>query len=81
MRHSQYLATEVNHDTEVQVMQISAPVFDSRGTVTASLMVLGSLRPLSGQEVEVLGERVVQAADRATTMARELRLGDPAAAL
>lgn len=81
MRHSEYLATEVHHDTEVQVMQISAPVFDSRGAVTASLMVLGSLRPLSGQEVEALGARVVQAADRATTLAREIRLGDPAAAL
>lgn len=81
LRHSQYLATEVDHEVEVQIMQISAPVFDSRGTVTASLMVLGSMRPVSGREVEALADRVVQAADRATTMARQLRLGDAAAAL
>lgn len=81
LRHSEYLATEVDHDTEVQVMQVSAPVFDANGAVTASIMVLGSLRPMLGQEVEALAGRVVQAADRATTMARELRLGEPAAAI
>jgi DNA-binding IclR family transcriptional regulator len=81
LRHSDYLATDVDHEAEVQVMQVSAPVFDANGVVTASIMVLGSLRPMRGEEVETLAERVVQAADRATTMARELRLGDPAAAM
>jgi hypothetical protein len=47
----------------------------------ASIIVLGSLRPMHGQEVEALAGRVVQAADRATTVARELRLGEPAAAI
>jgi DNA-binding IclR family transcriptional regulator len=81
LRHSEYLATEVDHGTEVQVMQVSAPVFDSNGVVTASIMLLGSLRPMHGQEVQALAERVVQAADRATTAARELRLGEPAAVI
>jgi hypothetical protein len=49
--------------------------------VTASLMVLGSLRPMRGNEVEALAGRVVQAADRATTISRELRLGEPAGAI
>jgi hypothetical protein len=46
--------------------------------VAASIMVLGSMRPMRGDEVEALGRRVVEAADRATTSARELRLGGPA---
>ena len=81
LRHSEYLPTEVDHAAEVQLMQISAPVFDANGSVTASIMVLGSARPLGGDEVEALAGRVVQAANRATTLARELRLGDPAAAM
>jgi DNA-binding IclR family transcriptional regulator len=81
LRHSEYLATQVDYNTEVQVMQVSAPVFDAKGVVTASIMVLGSLRPMRGEEVERLAGRVMQAADRATTLARELRLGDPAATI
>ncbi|HTQ18465.1 hypothetical protein [Mycobacterium sp.] len=79
LRHSAYLATQVDHDAEIQLVQISAPVFDVDGTVTASLMVLGSMRPIRGNDLEALGRRVVEAADRATTLARELRLGQPAA--
>lgn len=81
LRHSEYLATRVDHDAEVQLIQVSAPVFDANGVVTASIMVLGSLRPMRGEELEALAGRVVQAADRATTMARELRLGGPAVAM
>ena len=81
LRHSEYLASHVEHDAEVQLIQISAPVFDANGTATASMMVLGTPRPMHGHEVEALARRLVQAADRATTMARELRLGDPAAAI
>jgi hypothetical protein len=78
LRHSEYLATEIDRDAEVQLLQISAPVFDANGGVAASIMVLGSMRPMRGDEVEALGRRVVEAADRATTSARELRLGGPA---
>jgi DNA-binding IclR family transcriptional regulator len=81
LRHSEYLATEIDRDAEVQLLQVSAPVFDANGSVTASLMVLGSARPLGGTEMEDVAGRVVQAANRATTMAREMRLGDPAAAM
>ncbi len=63
LRHSEYLATQVDHETEVQVMQVSAPVFDADGVVTASIMVLGSLRPMRGAEVEALAGRVVEAAN------------------
>jgi len=81
LRHSEYLATQVDHDTELQVLQVSAPVFDANGVVTASIMVLGSLRPMRGKELEALAGRVVQAADRATTISRELRLGETAGAI
>ena len=81
LRHSEYLASHVEHDAEVQLIQISAPVFDANGTATASMMVLGTPRPMHGHEVEALARRLVHAAHRATTMARELRLGDPAAAI
>jgi len=75
------IETGPNTAATLQVMQVSAPVFDAKGVVTVSIMVLGSLRPMRGEEVERLAGRVMQAADRATTMARELRLGDPAAAI
>ncbi|WP_197694555.1 helix-turn-helix domain-containing protein [Mycobacterium sp. 852002-51971_SCH5477799-a] len=81
LRHSEYLATQLDHNTETQLIQLSAPVFDADGAVAASLMVLGSMRPMRGEEVETLGRRVVQAADQATTTARELRLGEPAAGI
>jgi DNA-binding IclR family transcriptional regulator len=81
LRHSEYLPTDVEDDEEVQLLQLAAPVFDAKGAVAASILVLGSLRPMSGVEVEALGRRVVQAANEATTMARELRLGGPAEAI
>lgn len=46
LRHSDYLTTDLDHESEVQVMQVSAPVFDAYGAVTDSLMVLGSMRPM-----------------------------------
>jgi DNA-binding IclR family transcriptional regulator len=81
LRHSEYLATQVDDEGEVQLIQVAAPVFDADGAVAASIMVLGSTRPMRGAAVEALGRRVVQAADEAATMARELLLGDPAAAI
>lgn len=81
LRHSEYLAIEVDSDADVQFLQISAPVFDANGTVSASLMVLGTRRPMRGDQLEELAGRVVAAADRATTQAREMRLGEPAAAI
>ena len=35
--------TQVDYDFEVQLIQISAPVVDANGSVTASVMVLGSI--------------------------------------
>ncbi len=81
LRRSEYLATRIEHRTEVQLVQISAPVFDLHGTVVASIMMLGSMRPITGEEVEALGGRVVLAAERATTLSRGLRLGEPAPAV
>lgn len=76
LRHTEYLATHVEDSAEVQLLQISAPVFDANGAVTASIMLLGSMRVIHGKEVAELAHRVVQAADRATTQARDLRLGE-----
>lgn len=81
LRHSEYLATHVDESAEFQLLQVSAPVFDANGAVTTSIMVLGSMRPIRGQDLAGLAERLVESADRATTLARELRLGDAAAAI
>jgi DNA-binding IclR family transcriptional regulator len=62
-------------------LQLSAPVFDPSGSVTVSIMVLGSMRTIQGEEVSALAQRVVQAADRATTLTRQLRLGETAEAI
>jgi DNA-binding IclR family transcriptional regulator len=81
LRHSEYLATHIDELVDVQLVQLSAPVFDANGAVTASIMVLGSMRTMRGIEVDALAQRVVQSADRATTLARHLRLGEAAEAI
>jgi DNA-binding IclR family transcriptional regulator len=81
LRHSEYLATRIDDLTDVQLLQVSAPVFDANGVVAASIMVLGSMRTMRGEEVAALAQQVVQAADRATTLSRQLRLGEPAEAI
>lgn len=77
LRQSEYLATGIDPDEELQLVQVSAPVFDATRSVSASLMVLGSVRPMRGGDIETLGRTLVRAADEASTMARELRLGEP----
>jgi DNA-binding IclR family transcriptional regulator len=77
LRKSGYLTIDIESKAEVQVLQITAPVFDSNGAVAASLMVVGSMRPMIGAEIEALGRRVVRAAEAATSSARDLRLGTP----
>lgn len=69
MMHSEYLAVDDNPDADVQVSQISAPVFDHRGRVTASLLLPGPGREITGTELRALAERLVGAARRATASA------------
>jgi|APAra7269097451_1048561.scaffolds.fasta_scaffold24911_2 DNA-binding IclR family transcriptional regulator len=57
LRHSDYLTTELDHETEVQVMQVSAPVFDAYGAVTASLMMARDLRLCDPARCDVVSLR------------------------
>lgn len=82
MRHSDYLAPkEVADNEEVQLLQVVAPVFDETGRVAASMMVLGSLRPIRGAAIKDIAAKLMQAADRASAHARELRLREPGPAV
>ena len=58
-------------------MQVSAPVFGPDGDVAATIMVLGSVRPIPAEEVRALTRRVVDAANTATMQARDLALRQP----
>src|SRR5262245_32247281 len=69
MMHSRYLAGDLDTEATVRVAQISAPVFDSSGRVTASLLVSGPEHELSGPELRALASQLVAAAARATRSA------------
>jgi DNA-binding IclR family transcriptional regulator len=78
LRRSEYLATRIDYESEVRVIQVTAPVFDTSGAVAASIMVVGSMRLMAGADIEHLGHQAAAAAERATTLARGLRWGEPA---
>lgn len=66
MMHSDDLPVDLDADENVRVGQISAPVFDPRGRVAASLLVPGPDRDIIGAEAYALADRLVQAASQAT---------------
>jgi DNA-binding IclR family transcriptional regulator len=66
LAHSEYLAAEVDRRAAARLTQISAPVFEPGGAVTASIMLLGPAHEVTGAEITVLGQLVLAAATRAT---------------
>lgn len=66
MLHSDYLAVDLDFESDVRVSQISAPVFDHRGHVAASLLVPGPDREITPGELRALADRLVGAANLAT---------------
>ncbi len=75
LSHSEYLATDLDPDAEMSLVQVSAPVFSDDGEAAATIMILGPVHPISGTEVDALGRKAVDAAAAATVGAREIRLG------
>jgi DNA-binding IclR family transcriptional regulator len=63
--HTEYLPVEIGRDS-LQVSQMSAPIFDSLGSVSSAIMVLGPNYEMTGEEVAVLGDRLLAAARSAT---------------
>jgi DNA-binding IclR family transcriptional regulator len=66
LAHSEYLAAEVDPHAAARLTQISAPVFEPGGGVTASIMLLGPAHEVTGAEITVLGQLILAAATRAT---------------
>jgi DNA-binding IclR family transcriptional regulator len=67
MTQSEYLAAEIAPDVTVRVAQISAPVFEPDGRVTASIMLLGPTHEVTAGEIAAMGDRVAAAAAAATS--------------
>lgn len=66
MMHSEYLPVDLDTEADFRVGQISAPVFDHRGHVSASLLMPGPDRDITAAELRALADRLVQAANQAT---------------
>jgi DNA-binding IclR family transcriptional regulator len=66
MTHSEYLATEIDPDRTVRVVQVSAPVFEPGGRVGATIMLLGPTHEVTGGEIAAMGDQVAVAAAAAT---------------
>ena len=70
--HSEYLASELDPQGTMRLMQVSAPVFapsengSAGAKVATSIMLLGPSHDLSAGEITALGELVRTAAARAT---------------
>ena len=75
--HGSYLGSGTEADEPLRLVQVSAPVFGPDGDVAATIMVLGSVRPIPAEEVRALTRRVVDAANTATMQARDLALRQP----
>jgi len=63
---SRYLPIDLPTDRPQRVAQITAPVFDSSGTVAYSLMILGPGYDLKPEEIARLGGQLLKAAAEAT---------------
>jgi DNA-binding IclR family transcriptional regulator len=66
MTHGEYLLASIEPGELVRVAQVSAPVFQAKGMVGASIMLLGPTQEVTAAEVRELGARVADAADAAT---------------
>jgi DNA-binding IclR family transcriptional regulator len=64
--HSEYLAAELKPKGRTRLTQVSAPVFDRDGAAAATIMLLGPGHELTAAETIRWGERVLDAARRAT---------------
>ena len=65
--HTEYLPAAIDPETTVRVSQMSAPVFDSVGRISASIMMLGPPYEITAAEITALGTQLRHAAERATT--------------
>jgi DNA-binding IclR family transcriptional regulator len=61
------LTVDIAPSKRVRVAQVSAPVFGPRGRVDAVILLLGPNHELTGTQVKLLGERVRNAAQTAST--------------
>ena len=68
--HSDYLTRDIDFVGTVHLVHVSAPVFDSDGTVGATVMLLGPTRELTAAEIRDLGQAVTAAAQKASVSAR-----------
>jgi DNA-binding IclR family transcriptional regulator len=64
--HSEYLAAELKPKGRTRLTQVSAPVFGPDGQVEATVMLLGPGQELTAAETLRWGERILDAARRAT---------------
>lgn len=64
--HSGYLPTDLDAEATLRVGQISTPVFDPSGRVTAALLVPGPDHDVASAELHAFAARIAEAAARAT---------------
>jgi DNA-binding IclR family transcriptional regulator len=62
-----YLVPELDADTLYPVGTITAPVFGTNGRPVLGVLLQGFRSELTGREIDLLGRKVVQAAQRITT--------------
>lgn len=72
--HSDYLTRDVEFAGTIHLVHVSAPVFDSDGEVTATIMLLGPTRELTAAEIRDLGQAVTTAAKKASASAQPHQL-------
>ena len=58
----EYIAGDIANDQTVRLIQISAPVFEPSGSVSVSLMYLGTGSDATGAEIRALGGRLASEA-------------------
>jgi len=62
----EHLLTEVESESSYAVHGIGAPIFSEHGTVEMSFNMIGFDRPITGEQIAVIGTAVRAAADRTT---------------
>jgi DNA-binding IclR family transcriptional regulator len=67
LAHTEYLPAALDPVRTHRVTQLSAPVFDHRGTVALSLLMVGPTYELAAAEIDGLGALLLDAANRVTT--------------
>jgi DNA-binding IclR family transcriptional regulator len=69
LRHSEYLATDLDEHAPLRVSHMSAPVFDRAGRATTSILVVGPEYEITAEELRARAAQLVRAAERATAAA------------